>query len=561
MNQLQNTGPPPGFFDLNLTLNFAPQMRKEFLDYLYQTRDQILAQTFAVEWIVVALGAFLVGVLLTTCIALLISKLKGRGAAALLLALLCSVGAYAQEPREPMVDLITMGYVTKNLASRVNGSGCCVFASQKASFVSQYARDFEDYLDWVASNLPGGGYPSRVTEYVEAFCRTKRIPVPDYTQVVGEETLTAIREALEDGRAPAVTYSGDPAFYGGPVPHMVNCVYMDDRTVGIVDNNRIDRVEYMPLNTFIERHRHFDKGWCIIFHGKPQLPRPVNFLPRRDPRDSYSRPSFSLPSLRGTLDATGSEAQLTFGQSCPTCPQPRYDPRQPRYDPPRYQSDYTWEPMPGGGDGRRLRDSSGRYVGEEHNGLYYFYVPGGLSRGVCPFEQYSGGKITGVEYSRIPTPRRGRTMYGTAISELRDDDAGLRLFNARMQGDRAKPRIIINLEGVEDQLNAILARIQALERVFVYARDALEVIIRLGYGRGITVVSGTDRGVAVEVAYFESVPSDADLAEALTRADPTYRPGGGVTGGFDVATVALVVVVVLLGGLAILLGLRNTKRS
>ena len=539
------TGPPvEGWLDLNLTLNFAPQMRKEYLEFLHTTRDMALAQLFDIQWYAVAGVSFLLGIILTAIVSCLIAA-WGRRAATVAALLLATMPLAAQTPDEPMVDLTTLGYVKKNLASRINGAGCCVFASQDASFRSQYADHMNGYLEWVAQNLPGGGYPSRVTQYMEEFCRSRNIAVPDYTQIVGDEAIHAIREALEDGRSPAVTYSGDPSFYGGPVPHMVNAVYLDDRFAAVVDNNRPGQIEWMSAETFIKRHRYFDRGWAIVYHGKPQLPRPVNPLSRRN-REA------PLP-LNFKLKKQDNEVLVQ------DCPGGQCQPLTPLATPQRESSGYEWRGTVLYRDGVR--------IGELVNGVYHIYRGDGAGRSwleaaECPAtlpQESSGGKATGVDYSKVPLPLRGRTLYGSASSDLRYDDAGRQLFESRMNGDRAKPRIIINIDGADEVIDAILRRIAALDRVFIYARDAVEVIRRLGYGRGITVVSGTTRGVAEEVAYFENVPSDAELAQALMKADPSYRPGssGVGSGGIDAPAMALISVIAILSLCVVFLVVRT----
>lgn len=559
MLQISKTGPPvEGWLDLNLNLNFAPQMRKEYLDFLYSTREMAMAQLFDIQWLVVAGVAFLVGVLLTTCIALLVRRRDLRHAAAVIAA--CFIAAtpvFAQSGNDVMVDLTTLGYVKKNIASRINGAGCCVFASQDASFRSQYATEMDGYLEWVGSNLPGGGYPSRVSEYMDAFCRKHNIAVPDYTQIVGDDSIQAIRDALEDGRSPAVTYSGDPSFYGGPVPHMVNCVYLDDQRAAVVDNNRPGEVEWMSRETFIKRHRHFDRGWAIVYHGKPQVPRPTNPIP----------PSRADPLRNFRLSLRDGDALVQYAQDCPTCP-PRRGPRlvlpdressQPAVADPVYE----WR-----GD---VLYRDGVRVGERVNGVYHIYRGDGSGRSwlepaPCPADTESRGdskRPTGVDYAKVPRPLPGHTYYGTQSSDLRYDESGRRVYESKILSDRAKPRIIINIDGAEEVIRDLLRRLQALERVFIYARDAFDVIRRMGYAPGITVVSGTTRGVAMEAAYFETVPTEDQLREALIRSDPSYRPGssGPVGASLDTPAMALVAVIAILAGCIVFLVARRGAAS
>lgn len=530
-----NDGPPVGgVFDLNIILNFGKQW-PEMKDFAYETRTMLFDMIYNVEHIGAIVLGFILGVLLTTVVFIGLTRRRATATStpALLLALLFAgfgvAPAYAQDrPNEPQVDLLTIPYVDKNFGSSKDGSGMCVYNSFRASLVSQYRNDFDDYARWLAANFPGGGYPSRVTEYTRAYCRAKGIEgfEEQYVQIVGEDTIEAMEEALQDGRSPAFTYSGDPSFYGGPVPHMVNLVYADRDWWGVVDNNRPDRVEWVRREIAIKRHKHYDAGWCILYLGKPQLSRPVNRPP--DPPNSGPRyAGFALP--------------LLFAQ-CPggSCP-----PSTGHAD-----DGHTWHDQ---GNGVWYLMKGNVRLGEYHanDGRYYTYLyGGGLTQSELKFKPPTetgsgrGSLPTGVLYGKFPEVRRGQTLYafgGSAISDM----TGGTLYRDRVKRDRQRARVVVNGSAdLETRVRAMLRQLKS--DAFVYGREALDVIGILGYGKGVTVLQGAKNGVSWEVSFFRDEPSDIQLRDALLRADPSYRPGGGLSDAVDAGLMTLGILLALL---------------
>lgn len=531
--------PVEGLLDLNLTLNFGKQW-PEMKDFAYETRMMLFDTLYNVEHLGALLLGFLVGVLLTSLIVLLFTR--RRSVVATVALFLATCGVYAQPP-EPQVDLVTIPYVDKNFGSRIDGSGMCVFNSFRGCLVSQYRDDFDDYARWLAQNFEGGGYPSRLTEYTRAYCRAKGINDFDsqYVQVVGADTVQAMQDALDDGRSAAFTYSGDPSFYGGPVPHMCNIVYLDSRWMGVVDNNRPDRVEWVARDVGLQRHRHYDAGWAVVYLGKPQLSRPVNRPPIDPPdrqRDWYG---FSAGIITRSIS------------QCATCgPSPSLG-SPSLYSVP--QSDagagYTWQRQSNGvwylyrGNVRQ-----GEY--HETDGRYYTYVyNGGLQESVNPFaaptgrgQAGSGSKITGVLYGGFPELRRGQTLYGYGTTPIADT-VNQRLYQDKVKRDRTRARIVVNGSSeLEDRIRRLLKSLNS--DAFVYGREAWEVIKMLGYGQGVTVTAGTKNGVSVDFGFWQQEPSESQLREALIKADPSYRPGGGVTESIDFGVGILALVLVAL---------------
>lgn len=518
---------PEGIFDLNIILNFGKQW-PEMKDFAYETRDMLFSTLY--DWLHIgAMGVgFLLGIMLTVVVVLI---LRRRGLAAILVACLSTLGIQAQDGREPMVDLVTIPYVDKNFGSNIDGSGMCVFNSFRACLVSQYRDDFDDYARWLARHYQGGGYPSRVTEYTRAYCRSKGIEGFDdqYVQIVGSDTLEAIREALEDGRSVAVTDSGDVSFYGRPVPHMTNIVYLDDQWAAIVDNNRPDRTEWISREAFIKRHRHYDSGWCIVYLGKPQLARPVNEIPdsrRRRDRDSfYFRPVGLFQDCRnGTCFTVASNVSEGWSDQ---------------------------------GNGVWYYHRNGARVGEYHekNKTYYIYRGDGAGRSwLEPAErpdgvksQAAGDKLTGVVYEGFPKLHQGQTLYGYGSMPI-SDPVSRRLYEDRVKKDRHKARVVVNgSSDLEKRVRDLLRRLGS--DAFVYGREAWDVIRAMGYGQGVTVTTGSKRGVALDISFFSQEPSESQLREALIKSDPSYRPGGGAVADMvdSVAVIMIVILVALVG--------------
>lgn len=493
-----------GILDLNIILNFGRQW-PELKEFAYETRTLVLDTLYNVEHLGALVLGFIVGTLLTTVVFLALTRRKQLASTItpLLLGFMLASNVQAQ-PQEPHVDLVTLKYVDKNFGSKLDGAGMCVFNSFRGSLVSQYRNEFDDYARWLAERFQGGGYPSRLTEYTRAYTQAKGIQDFDsqYVQIVGEDTIAAMEEACTDGRSPAFTYSGDPSFYGGPVPHMCNLVHADAQWWGVVDNNRPDRIEWVRRETAIKRHRHYDAGWAVIYLGKPQLGRPVNELPEPPDRRPFD-PSIENLSLRTK--------------------------------PVQHQSTgHTWRDQ---GNGIWYLYRGEVRVGEYHasDGRYYTYrFGGGLEPSNLEFQAPtagSGSKPTGVFYGGFPELRRGQTLYSYGSLPLADR-AGQHLVQDRVKRDKQRARVVINgSEELESRVRSILQRLKS--DAFAYGREAMEVILAQGYGKGVTVLKAAKNGLLVDVGFFRDEPGEHQLRDALVRADPSYRPGGGLTEAVD----------------------------
>jgi hypothetical protein len=128
---------------------------------------------------------------------------------------------------------------------------------------------------------PGGGYPQKVDQMIDAFCKEKGTAKPLYIQVEGTD-LAILKTACQAGLMPAVTYSFSPTGrYGGRrISHMVSLVGAGEKWFVILDNNYPKSFEWMDEATF---RKTYAPGWAIIplKLGPPPIPRNAGRLERR----------------------------------------------------------------------------------------------------------------------------------------------------------------------------------------------------------------------------------------------------------------------------------------
>jgi hypothetical protein len=552
VEDVRRPGPnPQGVIDVHVNLNLLKEF-KDMADFFREFRESSVQAIYNTAHVVSIGGGVILGFLGAWIFGL--SRQRTVVTAGLVLGalVLSPSAAWCQSPTpvEPMVDLVTLKYVDKNFGSRIDGAGMCVYNSFRGCMVSQYRGEVDDYARWLADRFPGGGYPTRVTEYTNAYTKAKNIQI-DYVQVVGPESVQAIKTALLDGRAVAVTDSGDPSFYGGPVPHMTNIVYLDDEWAGIVDNNRPTFVEWVRASTWLKRHTHFDQGWCIIYLDRPQLVRPVNRKPA-----ALGYFGLGVPLVLGQWGGSSGGGRLQGPAWCPPSGPSFFD-SVPATQAPRLMG-YRWEDRGGGLWYLYHNDSRiGEY--DDKTSTYYEYRGDGMRSwrqearppADAPFAsrppQDKSDKPNGVDYRGFPEVRRGETLYGYGSVPL-TDRAGRKLYEDKIKSDRSKARVVVN--GVPEA--SIRQKLKALNSTaFIYGAEAQEVIDRMGYGKGVTVLGSPDRGVSPEVAYFANEPSEGELRSALIKADPNYRPGGDNPvvpglGGIDGPTLGMAGLVAML---------------
>ncbi|MBV9124086.1 MAG: hypothetical protein JO112_12065 [Planctomycetes bacterium] len=165
----------------------------------------------------------------------------------------------------------------QNIGSHADGAGMCVATSWEMSMRYQGLDPMRGFRDWCAK-APGGGYPAKLDQQIQQFCREKGIPVPDYVQYEGRDPAI-LKLALQTGRLASVTYSGqDGVRYRGPIAHMVCLAHFDDHWACVLDNNAIqeDGLLWMTPDDLVRRWTGRGGGWAVVFFAPPPPPAPTN---------------------------------------------------------------------------------------------------------------------------------------------------------------------------------------------------------------------------------------------------------------------------------------------
>lgn len=157
-----------------------------------------------------------------------------------------------------------------------DGLGLCVFTS--LDLAARWCNEpaligFRDFM----TKYPGGGYPSKVDEYIPKMAQSKGLPSPNYIQHEGGDP-EFLKLALKTGRYVSVTYAGnDGVFYNIGIDHMVNLVHLTDKIAVILDNNNPGKYLWMPSSEFISRWKARGGGWAVVLLKPGPPPIPVNW--------------------------------------------------------------------------------------------------------------------------------------------------------------------------------------------------------------------------------------------------------------------------------------------
>lgn len=159
-----------------------------------------------------------------------------------------------------------------------DGAGLCVFTSTEHAARWSETSALFGFRDWM-TRYPGGGWPEKLTRQIEAICKERKVPTPQYLQLQGgRELLPVLRAALDSGRLPCVTYSFSPTGrYGGKrIAHMVNLSHLDDKWACVLDNNYPgeNSYEWMSVDQFVATFTGGKSGWAVVLlnHGPPPFP-------------------------------------------------------------------------------------------------------------------------------------------------------------------------------------------------------------------------------------------------------------------------------------------------
>lgn len=164
---------------------------------------------------------------------------------------------------------------TKNVGGS-DGSGLCVFTSIGHAARYQNVDSLKEFQAWMRKR-PGGGYPEKVDQMINLFCKEQGIPKPNYLQIESKDPAL-IKAAIISGRMPSVTYDGRCLHYRQHIEHMVNVVGYTDEYVVVLDNNFIgeDQFVYLAPSEFISRWIGMGgpnrQGWVVILLDPGRAP-------------------------------------------------------------------------------------------------------------------------------------------------------------------------------------------------------------------------------------------------------------------------------------------------
>ncbi len=147
----------------------------------------------------------------------------------------------------------------KNIGSRKDGAGMCVFTSIEMAARWQGMEDFRGWRDWCANNYAGGGYPEKVTKLITAWCKFKNIPEPPYLQYEGPSPEQVLELIDRTGRMACVTYGTSPRYNNQTIAHMVCSPKYSGKYGVILDNNFVDgpdHLEWMSREEMVHRPVH-----------------------------------------------------------------------------------------------------------------------------------------------------------------------------------------------------------------------------------------------------------------------------------------------------------------
>lgn len=155
-----------------------------------------------------------------------------------------------------------------------DGSGLCVFTSMQHTFRYQNLP-YDDFRRWMERH-PGGGWPEKVDQMIQRYCKDKNLPEPNYVHIVGTSNyrmaVNILKEALRQGYLPCITWGTDCTTYNNSrIAHMVNVVYLDDEWGAICDNNAPNRILWVRRSQF-DRNACLSGFWAMIFIDGGAIP-------------------------------------------------------------------------------------------------------------------------------------------------------------------------------------------------------------------------------------------------------------------------------------------------
>jgi hypothetical protein len=134
--------------------------------------------------------------------------------------------------------------------------GSCVHASM--AMLCRWQGEFELADMWIAT-YNSGEYPSRFS----ARCDEQGVR---YAYTSRENDIAFLEWAVNTRRACGVTVRGGA--------HMVILCHLDSEWAGILDNNKIDEIKWVPRDQFLNEWMNSSSWAYTILTGTPPPPRP-----------------------------------------------------------------------------------------------------------------------------------------------------------------------------------------------------------------------------------------------------------------------------------------------
>lgn len=161
----------------------------------------------------------------------------------------------------------------KNVGSRVDGAGLCVWASIEMASRYHNVPSLIGIFD-AMKDEPGGGWPGRVEKEM-----LKRGLENHYRQFYGpiSEGLPFVRQALAEGRMVCATYGYGEFYKMQTIAHMVCIVQDDAKQVAVLDNNDPEHIWWMDEAEYGKRAAHPSGDmWALYLLAPPPPPAPHN---------------------------------------------------------------------------------------------------------------------------------------------------------------------------------------------------------------------------------------------------------------------------------------------
>ena len=173
----------------------------------------------------------------------------------------------------PQVDFPSEQWI-RNIGSKVDGAGMCVFTSFEMACLWAGLEEFRGFRDWCAAKYPGGGYPEKLAQLIDAYCQAKSIKKPLVIQYTGSDP-DFLKVGLKNGWMPCTTLYHSPRYGSGVIYHMVCCAHLDG-TDGAIQDNNFQPLEWATEAETVNRIKLKGEYWGVLIVSPGPPPSPAN---------------------------------------------------------------------------------------------------------------------------------------------------------------------------------------------------------------------------------------------------------------------------------------------